>query len=234
MAKELHAADVELYPVIEPGTADAEGMQQELQQVFPGRPAIDGGDVEAIKRLNVIVSNENWVTDERLLKSLDAAVSDGVGLVNNGGIGAARPGIDTACDGHPEVLRLAGLTDAWFGQTPTGVPCQVMVDHPILGGLRADAQVLLRCNGLYGVMPSDAVPLIKVVDSSIVPKYGNRAEDAQLCTFYPIYLSKLGKGKIISVQYAPWHRATPPPAQLAPKSTLFLRCVRWLVDRPVE
>jgi hypothetical protein len=231
MAKELHAADVELYAVLEPGTTDADGMQEQLQQVFGGRPPIDGGDAEAIKQLKVVVTNENWVTTPELLKALDAAVSDGVGLVNNGGIGSVVPGVNSE---DPAVTRLAGVSEMWFGQSQGAVACQVMSDHPLLGGLRDQAQIMLRIDGVYGVMPDGAVPLIKVVDMSTLRTYGKNTDDAQLCTFYPVYVSKLGKGRIISVQYAPWHRATVPPPQLGPRSNFFVRCVRWLVDRPVE
>jgi hypothetical protein len=225
IAIDLQAPDVELYPIIEAGTEKEDKIPEQIELYFSGRKPIS--DADSLKQLDVIVANEVWVTTDDLLANIEAAVSSGVGFLNNGGIGGGTPGL---LSNHERGAHLAGLGNARLGWSSQPVECTALVNHPILGPLwgLAPADLKLRPNGAYGELPKDATPLIRVTHEA-----DGRGDGNTQYIFYPLYISSLGKGAIVGVQFAPY-RGVPEQLQGVGRPDFFLRCVRFLAHRPVE
>jgi hypothetical protein len=51
--------------------------------------------------------------------------------------------------------------------------------------------------------------------------------------FYPLYLSSLGKGKIVGCDFCACD-AMPDKLQSATQNRFMIRCVKWLVDEPID
>ena len=49
--------------------------------------------------------------------------------------------------------------------------------------------------------------------------------------FYPLYVSQLGKGRIVNCQ---WHNNPPPVLDPDNDGIFYLHCVQWLAHRPIE
>ena len=54
------------------------------------------GDVTALKQLDVLVANEDWMAPDSELKAVELWVSEGMGLINIGGMGVGVAGGCTA------------------------------------------------------------------------------------------------------------------------------------------
>jgi hypothetical protein len=219
------AADLELYPVIEPGSETDDELMKQVRTAFPGYDPIDAGDPDALKHLDVIVAHEDWMVPDDMLKGVEHAVRDGVNLLNIGGMGWASPGLRGA---NTAPLHLTGFTEGQGGYTDGPVTCDVLAPHPILGPLGQLKQMSLRPLGGYGILPPDATPLMKVRDTTAIHPRGPAVEDARYA-FYPIYISHLDKGRIVGLQFGPF---TFP--NRAERTKLLVRSVRWLAGRPVE
>ena len=220
---DLTAPDVKLYPVIEPGTQDDADLKAQLETVFDGAAPIDGSDVKALKQLDVLVANEDWMVPDSELKAVDKAVSEGMGLINIGGMGWASPGLH----GHnPSPGRLTGMTEVQGGYTNGVVACKVVNAHEIMGDFAPEGPVHFRLLGMYGILPADAIPLIQATDSSVMIPRGPSADDVTKFVCYPLYISHLEKGKIVGIGYGPYstgNRQQP--------SELLLRSVHFLAGR---
>jgi RNA polymerase sigma factor (sigma-70 family) len=226
IAAELRAPDIELYPIIEPGSQDKVEQIAALKAAYPNRPVIDGGDPDALKQLDVIVAHEDWMVPDEVLAAFDKAVDGGVSLLNIGGMGWATPGIR---GNDPRPARLAGLTEGQGGSTPEGpVTCDVLLAHDILGPIGMKTTVQLKPLGAFGQLPADAIPLVKVRDTSKIQTRGPADQVADY-SFYPIYISQLGKGKIVGI-----HVALFKPEVAKERPGLLKRSVRWLAGRPVS
>jgi hypothetical protein len=51
--------------------------------------------------------------------------------------------------------------------------------------------------------------------------------------FYPIYISSLGKGKIVGCSFPSW-TAVPKQLDTAVGGKFMVRCAKWLAGRPVD
>ena len=185
---------------------------------------IDGGDVAALKQLDVLVANEDWMVPDAELKAVEKAVSEGLGLVNIGGMGWASPGLHGK---NPSPGRLTGMTEVQGGYTNGPVACKVVNGHEIMGDFSPDGPMRFRLLGMYGILPADAVPLIQANDSSAMVPRGPASEDSAKYVCYPLYVSHLEKGKIVGIGYGPYasgNRQQP--------SELLLRSVHFLAGRP--
>jgi hypothetical protein len=226
IAAELRAPDIELFAIIEPGSADKPDQIAALKAAYSDRPAIDGSNVDALRQLDVIVAHEFWMVQPEMLAAFDKAVEGGVPLLNIGGMGWATPGIRGA---DPRPARLAGLAEGEGGSTPEGpVTCDVLLAHEILGPIGQGTTMQCKPLGAFGLLPQDATPLVKVRDLSKVQTRGpsDRFPDY---AFYPIYISQLGKGKIVGI-----HIALFKPEMARERAGLLQRSVRWLAGRPVK
>src|SRR5205823_2655963 len=139
--------NLEIIPVIETGTQDQDQMPEKLKQYYPSVAPIDGGNVDALKTLDVIVANPTWRTSDELSAAVEAAVKSGVGLLNVAGMGKETPGYgpDT-----PVTAHLAGLFEGAYAYNPNAVKCKILADHPLLGKMsgRRGRTVQLWPNGV--------------------------------------------------------------------------------------
>ncbi len=66
-------------------------------------------------------------------------------------------------------------------------------------------------------------PLLFMVESKLPEDY----------TFYPLSITKLGKGTIVNCQFPVWQVA-PEDLQKATNQKFFIRCVKWLAGKPLD
>ena len=79
----LNAPDMELYPIVEPDTAEKEPFASVLSQNFPGMKPILATDAEALGGLDVIVAHASWDTTPEIVEALTKAIRDhGVGFMD--------------------------------------------------------------------------------------------------------------------------------------------------------
>jgi hypothetical protein len=158
---------------------------------------------------------------------LEATVRVGKPLLNCDGIGSITPGMSTD---NSMAAELAGLQTGRFAHSESAVDCVVLANHPILGDLTAGVHLRFRPNGPMGILSPDAIPLVKVVDTSKIVGNNPKFKDYGV---YPIFISHLGQGKIISVTFSAYS-AVPPQFEAEGRAQFFIRCVRWLAGRAVK
>lgn len=221
--RELKDPGIELIPVIEPGTDDDPALAAILQRSFAGKTPVNGYQPAELKKLDVVMGHMIFNMQGEMADALVAAVTDGLGLVQQS-CGSVTPGYTEA------INALAGMKNGEYGWNPRDVECEVIGTHPILGSLSGNfrAELDARPNGHIGQLTG--IPLIRVKNHSDVymPREKNVPED-----FYPVYVSQLGKGRIVGIGLA-HYVPTPPVLQQATKDRFFIRCVQWVAGRPVE
>jgi hypothetical protein len=222
---ELRAADIDFYPVIESGSQTDPALLQQLKTFFPNHPPIEGSNADALKQLDVLVAHEDWMVPAEFLAGVDQAVSDGLPLLNIGGMGWARPGLHGS---NAPAQRLTGLLLAQGGYSDGMVECEILTDHPILGSLADRKTISLKPLGAYGVLPDDATPLIKVIDPAAVKTRGQPIDEISY-PYYPLYVSHLGNGKIIGLTFAPFKSLNN-----VERRSLLHRSLHYLASRPVD
>jgi hypothetical protein len=229
IVQDIEGADVRIIPVIEPNTQDDPACKAELANVFPGKTPINGSDVAALKQLDVLVAHEDWMVPPEELKAVDQAVSEGLPLLNIGGMGWASPGLRGT---NPSPQRLTGMIEVQGGYTKTAINCKVINQHEILGGFQPADPVQMRPLGMYGILPADALPLMQAVDSSqIIPRGPHGDASKYVC--YPIYISHLNKGTIIGLAFSPYAAGDyPNPPELLQRSVHFLAHRPYISENP--
>jgi hypothetical protein len=225
VAKDLRGADMDIRPIVEAGSESSEPQAAALKVYFPGKKPIDAGDDAGLAGLDVIVACEVWVPDPALVSSIQKAVSGGVSMLNGGGMGEATGGSDGA------VPALAGLGEARWGQSGEPIACEVVAEHPILSGFHVGQKLKLRPLGLYGPLVAGSIPLIKVANAEDISISGQFTSEPD--GYYPVYISSLGRGKLICYQYAAFGA---PSVELRDtnRAKFLKRCVRWLAGRRVQ
>jgi hypothetical protein len=227
--RELRDPHVRIVPLLEPGTADDPEIAKALAATFKSSPPLEVTDAAALKNLDVIVASRSLIMLPAALDAIESAVSDGgVGLLLWGNLGDHTPGFDDA-----RVGRLTGLGDAQWGSTAdkAGAECTVLAAHPILGKLKPGAKLKLQASGAYGPLPPYATALVSITDQSQVRPYNTTTRPTRTdLTFHPIYLSRLGKGKIVGCSF-PAFRQFPPSLNRAVGGDFLLRCVGWLAEK---
>jgi hypothetical protein len=227
---ELRDPNFVISPIVEPGTEKRNAMVGPLNKYFPGAAPIDGADPAALEKLDVIVASATWRTTKPVIDGVEEAVKHGVGLINGAGMGVEGP---EYAPNHPSVAEVAGLVEGQYGWNSDVVPCKVLNGHPILGNLAKGEIVHLAPNGAYGIIPPDAIPLIGLTSPDQAWGAGNNLSHSPKYVFYPLYVSSLGKGKIIGCQFAPY-MGMPQELQSATRHRFYIRCVKWLAGRPLQ
>jgi hypothetical protein len=225
MTQELLHRHLNVRPILDVGPEAQAGAAKVLGVYFAGKTAIYSNDVEGLKALDVIVAPRIWFLSDEARTSIEAAVTNGTGLLIRDGLGCMGPG------SGPEVSRLNGFVDSGFGYNAHPMDCQVIADHPILGKLtmQTGETVSITPNGTWGTLGEHTVPLIKVKDMDAFREFFSRGDDTT-STFYPLYVSQLGKGRIVGCQFPAWS-AMPTALASATDSEFNLRCVLWLAHR---
>jgi hypothetical protein len=224
MTQELLHRHLNVRPILDVGPEAQAAVAKLLGVYFPGKTAIYSSDVEALKALDVIVAPRIWDLADEARTSIEAAVTNGTGLLIRDGLGSWEPG------SGPDVSRLSGFDESHFGYNAHPMDCQVIADHPILGKLTVQTgeSISITPNGTWGKLATATVPLIKVKDMDAFRKFGG--SNSETWAFYPLYISQLGKGRIVGCQFPAWS-PTPTALTSATDGEFNLRCVLWLAHR---
>jgi RNA polymerase sigma factor (sigma-70 family) len=223
---------LQLIPVVEPGTEKDPKIIDMVRTTFLRVSPINGADSSQLMTLDVIVLPRVWNETTDVMNAIEFAARQGKGVLIVAGFGMTSPG------NSPQVDRLNGLKKGNYRASDDAVDCQVIADHPLLGTLSKGDSLSIEANGEFGVLPDDAVPLIRVKDPAAASATWFAMPTTLLSTnspegaFYPLFVSHLGKGTIVSCNFPAW---SPVPAALdeATNGQFLVRCVRWLGNRPL-
>lgn len=214
--------DLELIAVIEPGSESQADLQDVLGSWFGNQRPIDGSDPDALSQLDVILVCLGYNMRPEVLDGIEQAVSGGVGLVSYSHFGSITPGRT------PQTARLAGLgPPTQHVYNSEEIECAVATEHPLLGRLsgKTDERIAIALSGPAGVFGEDVQPLL-------LP--GNRSEVKAVTgpfrpemSFSPLYISRLGSGRIVGISWYFWKR-TPPQIQNAIDEPFIKHAVKWL------
>lgn len=222
----LNGPGIELIPVIEKGTGEDPQLLNQLNSF--DQDHIEASDAASLRTLNVLIAHGTWRSDEATVSAFADAIRDGVDFINVAGIGKEEPGLQPGTPGE----AISGLKMAQYAWHPEAGTCEVVASHPLLGDLKPGDTMSLRPNGVYGPLPPGAVPLLKMRDRSTWNHVGPSSfEDDGTNDFYTMYISQLGKGRIIGFHVAPY---TDLPRELHPadsKVGFFAKLALWLVDQ---
>jgi RNA polymerase sigma factor (sigma-70 family) len=231
--KALHDPSMDLYAVIEPGTAKLPDMVEVLAEHFEAGHVIDGADPRALATLDVLVTFATTNMRPEVLKAMREAVTGGVGYLRVQDLGCASPGRGE------DINSLLGISRIGCFWRPLRTKCQVVApEHPLLAGLVADdsldALPIGSFSGSFGAV--NGQPLIAAKGAgnrySGIPGrlYSPVDLDMRGHTFYPMIVSQLGEGKMVACQ---WYRV-PPAIDKATHGRFYIRCVNWLGGRPLD
>jgi len=196
-----------------------------LNVYFAGRAPLDVTNAEVLKKLDVIVAPRIWYLPEEARTAIEQAVMNGAGLLARNGLGSMEPGDQN------DVPRLSGFESGHFGYNPHPMECEVIATHPILGNLKVGQIISITPNGTWGKPLGQTIPLIKVKDMDAYRQFDTGGQDDWI--FYPLYVSQLGKGRIVGCQFPAWE-GTPKDLMAATDGEFNLRCVLWLGHRLPE
>jgi hypothetical protein len=224
IAGELAHRQFDLIPLLEPGSSSEPEVVKLLGVYFGGRSAIDVTDAAALKKLDVIVAPRIWNLPDEARAAIEAAVTQGTGLLIRNGLGCMEPG------GGSDVSRLSGFTESAFGYNPHPMECQVIAAHPILGNLspQIGRVIMITPNGTWGRIGSGIKPLIRVKDMDSFRRFWKEGPDDLV--FYPLYAGELGRGRIIGCQFPAWE-PMPKALMAATHNEFNARAVLWLARR---
>ena len=223
---------LQMIPVVEPGTEKDPKIIEMVRTTFLHVSPLNGADSSQLMTLDVIVLPRVWNETTEVMDAIEFAARQGKGVLIVAGFAMTSPGPS------PQVARLNGLKEASYRASDDAVDCQVIADHPLLGTLSKGDSLSIEANGEFGVLPDDAVPLIRVKDPAAAAANWFAMPTTLLSTnspegaFYPLFISHLGKGTIVSCNFPAW---SPVPAALdaATNGQFLARCVRWLGNRPL-
>jgi RNA polymerase sigma factor (sigma-70 family) len=223
--------DLHLIPLIEPGSNTDEELAKRLRFHFVGVKPLEVTDLASLKKLDVIVVNAVCSPPDEALRAVDEAVRSGTGLVVRQCFGGCDQGY-----GHPLVCELRGFETAQWAGGSGDVDCEIVGSNPILGSISAHAgtSIPMRVYGPFGKPLPNTVPLIKAKSSSSFHgRTGEALPAPENFVMYPLYLSELEKGRIVSCSIAN-NVDTPAALQDATGGQFMRRAVRWAARRPVE
>ena len=223
---------LQLIPVVEPGTETDPKITAMVRTTFLHVSPINGAEASQLMTLDVIVLPRVWNETPEVMNAIEFAARQGKGILIVAGFAVTSPG------SSPQVDRLNGLKEGNYQASANAVDCEVIADHPLLGKLSKGDSLSIEANGEFGVLPDDAVPLIRVKDPAAASATWMVTPTTVLSTnspegrFCPLFISHLGKGTIVNCEFPAW---SPVPAALdaATNGQFLARCVRWLGNRPL-
>jgi RNA polymerase sigma factor (sigma-70 family) len=233
---------VVLRAIVEPGTSA--GFKSQLPEPANYGSVIDGSDLDALRKLDVIVAGHDWHMRPKVLDAVDQAVQGGVGFMHQAGFAMLTPSFDK------QVCGMIAMQHADFFYRNRPAVARVVAEHPVLKGLKVGDEI--HGEMFYGAIgPIDGTPLVAGFDwpngrndamnelsihigqqlhrPATQPSSAHSFDDGPV--FCPVYISQHGKGRVIACQ---WHNE--PPTELDPNhdGSFYLRCLEWLAKRPVQ
>lgn len=177
------------YGIIDPGTAAIKEVKNSLHKLGVGRRTIEANDVEALKKLDVIVMAMVHNAPDVMLQSITEAVRNGTGLVVLSATGVVTPGAE-----NKAVQTLLGIADAKFHWRGANFPneCTVLKSHPVLVGLSpGDCLTVETLDGFSGTYEGEPLLGTALGDNS---------------SFKPLFVRQLGKGRCVYYQSPLYNR----------------------------
>jgi RNA polymerase sigma factor (sigma-70 family) len=223
--RELRDSSIECIPIIESGSESDAALQAVLKNDFAGKKPLVAVDAAHLADLDVIVAARVANATDELLTAVEGRVTQGAGLLIRQSFGVITPGYT------PQVTALNGFVEAQYALTQGGAG-KVVAGHPLLGSLKAGRMLKLGSNGAYGKLAVGGIGLIEMAGGNVNP-IGDNARQRDDFIFYPVYVSQLGKGKIVGCSFS---GSQPAPADLnaAAGGKFTVRCVKWLAGRAFD
>ncbi len=222
--EELRDRQLDLYPIIDPGSAKTNQIPEMCSRYFPGKSPIECNDPVAMSQMQVFVATGQANLTPEMIAGLTKAVKDdGKGLIIRMFFGGTTPSYT------PEVQALLGLTDADYGFGGNrDVEVEVIANHPILSDWPVGSTLKIQANGVFGLIVK-GMPLIKLKEASDVRAVHSENSILPSATheFYPMYVSELGKGKII---HCAWSITPKESSGRNPSAIITPRAIKWLAE----
>jgi len=208
-AKRLVDPQVELYAIVDPGTADDEEVVKAINKSFPAearKRIVDGGDEAALAKLDVIVAHHIANIDEQQVAAMIKAISGGVRMINIGAVGTVTPGYTAdvnqlnimgddatyAWRGDDQPCEFArGIKEALLGDAPSKKP-----DEKADGDAADKATIKIKPNGVMGTLKPGTVPVMQLTADAAALSFPKNPAPAG-ATFYVMLMGELGKGHIL-------------------------------------
>src|SRR5204862_477156 len=128
-------------------------IRSQLPRTIAADHIVDGSSISALRKLDVIVAGHNWHMRPDVLNAVDAAVHDGVGILEQAGFAKLTPSFTE------QVCALSGLDRADLFSNARGGMCRIVAAHPILGDLKVGDEISAPM--LFGAIgPIRGTPLI--------------------------------------------------------------------------
>ena len=152
----------ELIALVEPETFDQPVVERTIREYAVYGGLVDATDRDALRTLDAIVVGWNFAVLPRVLRAIDEAVREGVGLYNH-----AQTAVWFPSPASPLVRNLL-LADTYYGtyHTPGGhglpMPATVVNAHPSFPALRPGMTLdVWGCGPLYEPMPGATIVMQK-------------------------------------------------------------------------
>ncbi len=220
--------EIQVVPVIEPGTQDATDLAAALHAGFRGITPLDASQKDQLLSLDVIACQRVWNESPQIVAGIESAVRAGKGLLVLSGFALQTPGIGT-----PPVDELNGLKQGVWEYCSVGADCQVLTPHPLLGNLKTDDWLTLPVNGECGTLADRAIGLMSVTNLDDIHPVTSRDPIPANYAFYPLILSRLGSGRIVNCQFTSWE-PIPDDLQNPTHGKFLIHCVDWLANHVME
>jgi hypothetical protein len=172
-------------------------------------------DGAALKSMSTIVLARVPNIKEDALAAIHAAVSEGTPLLVVGRVGNLNPGYK-----DQKVRDLVGMSEAEYAWSPKPQPAEVLdAEHPLIKDLFTDGQEFrVMPAGALGKLKDGSKPLIKLNPQELRRPDAVEQNDID---FYPLYVTSLGKGKVIVCNW------TTAPGVLKSEK-FYVRCLHYL------
>jgi len=236
LIKRFADPEIALYAIIEPGTEANEDIVKVVSENFPADHVIDGTDVNTLATLNVIVCSRDWAVKDEVLEAIEKAVEGGVGLLRH------LPLRATSAEQTEISDKLECVTNSEQFHERAATDCRVVSDHPLLHDIRGsleDGKISITAlNGPRGIVHGTPLIVLETDLSSLggLDAQGKPVEGKQVTApadseiFCPLFISEIGKGKVIACQWD-----GPPKALTKASGNRFhIHCCQWLAGRPIH
>ncbi|MDB5324669.1 MAG: hypothetical protein JWM57_238, partial [Phycisphaerales bacterium] len=222
---ELRSPDIEIVPIIEPGSEGDPELLAVLSNSFPDQPYILGDQVDDLDHLDVIVAAFVLYVPQSELDAIDAAVKHGRGLIIRQFMGLRSPGLENV-----QLQALCGVTSAKFFNSRGNelMKCKVIAGHPILGSLsrpeKMGSELSLYPNGYCGQYTG--TPLVEVVNPDGHADLPVLANGRRFC---PLFVSTHGLGNVVNCAFK-GDKPIDPALMKAGADPFTIRTIKWLAS----
>ncbi len=207
IASPLQRKEIDLYPIIEPGTGDDPEVARVCRNISPNNKPLDGSKAGQLKTLDVIVSHRASNMRGEVLDAMIEAIRGGVGFLSSSTFGVVTPGYE---DPRVGALLLGRPSYYWNSRTFRG---KIVASHPILKNGAPGHPLQLVPNG--GELSSyEKVNVLAVLDDS---------EAKPNCPM--IYTGQLERGRVVVFSFR-WTDPSQLDQNFGPD--FLLHCVQWL------